>query len=174
MTMYDRLGEALRDALEKGSIPHNESTERRSAKVPPVDKGGEGRPAYTQWMKRSRVARTQRAGRVLQTAGQLPYGKVLHNDASMSGASGGVAKPYSAPSLDGVPPEVKAAYAALGLEMGASLDEIKAAWREKIKMFHPDSNSGNEVVQRVAQKKTLEVMAAYKVLLAFCGQAVVE
>lgn len=156
--MYDRLGELLREALDEGAIPRAEPPQLHEAS--PVDKDTGGAPVYTQWMERAHVSRMERATRVLHGK-KLQTGKVLHSTHTTS---------YTPSSLT-LPPEVSAAYSTLGLAPIATLEEVKAAWREKLKMFHPDSNSNNAVVQKVAKQKTLEVMEAYKVILAYYSPA---
>ncbi len=51
-------------------------------------------------------------------------------------------------------------YQTLGVERGASADEIKKAFRKQAKKFHPDKNPGNAQ----AEKKFKEVNEAYEAL----------
>lgn len=56
-------------------------------------------------------------------------------------------------------------YAVLGVPRGASRDEISAAYRRRMKEYHPDRVSGlGEELQRVAHEKTLEIQRAYEQL----------
>lgn len=73
----------------------------------------------------------------------------------------------SVKKLVAVPKRIAAAYAVLGISSSASEKELRSAYREKLKLFHPDSNSENETVQRVAHKKTEEVVAAYTAITAW-------
>jgi tetratricopeptide (TPR) repeat protein len=52
-------------------------------------------------------------------------------------------------------------YRVLGLKNGASLDEVKAAYRRLARLYHPDTNPGD----RSAQEKFMQLHAAYKTLL---------
>ena len=53
-------------------------------------------------------------------------------------------------------------YRLLGLKFGASFDEIKAAYRQLARQYHPDVNPGN---QR-AKEKFIQVTEAYKLLMS--------
>jgi hypothetical protein len=52
----------------------------------------------------------------------------------------------------------------LGLEPGASPEEIKQAWRDLAQVWHPDRFSGNERLQEKAQEKLKEINQAYEKL----------
>ena len=66
-----------------------------------------------------------------------------------------------------LPDRIKKACETLGVKAGADESEIRSAYRKKLKLFHPDSNAENETVQRVAHKKTEEIVEAYKAILAY-------
>jgi len=53
-------------------------------------------------------------------------------------------------------------YRVLGLQLGASLAEVKVAFRRLARQYHPDMNPGD----RAASEKFMQVHAAYKHLLA--------
>jgi preprotein translocase subunit Sec63 len=53
----------------------------------------------------------------------------------------------------------------LGLPRGAAPDEITRAYREQIKLYHPDRVADlGEDLRRVAHEKTLEIQRAYEAL----------
>jgi len=52
-------------------------------------------------------------------------------------------------------------YEVLGVSKTATADEIKKAYRQKAKLYHPDSNQGNE---KEAEAKFKEVSEAYSIL----------
>lgn len=53
-------------------------------------------------------------------------------------------------------------YRVLGLKVGASFDEVKAAYRRLARKYHPDVNQGNA---RQAQEKFIQITEAYELLM---------
>lgn len=54
-------------------------------------------------------------------------------------------------------------YEVLGIKEGASQAEIKAAYREQVKKYHPDKHSDNPL-QELAEEKLQEINEAYDIL----------
>lgn len=61
---------------------------------------------------------------------------------------------------DGLTAVERDAYAALGLEAGAPLGEVKKAYRSLAKKYHPDTNKGDKAAEETFQAVTF----AYEVL----------
>lgn len=55
-------------------------------------------------------------------------------------------------------------YRTLELEPGASLDQVKQAWRELVKVWHPDRFPNDAKLQRKAQERLKEINGAYGIL----------
>lgn len=61
--------------------------------------------------------------------------------------------------------EVWDPYAVLGIKPGASRDQVTQAYREQMKLYHPDRVAElGEELQRVAHHKAIEIQRAYKEL----------
>lgn len=54
-------------------------------------------------------------------------------------------------------------YEVLGIKEGASQEEIKAAYREQVKKYHPDKHTDNPL-QELAEEKLQEINEAYEYL----------
>ena len=60
-------------------------------------------------------------------------------------------------------------YEALGIKEGASQEEIKAAYREQVKKYHPDKHQDNPL-QELAEEKLQEINEAYDYLMKNGGK----
>jgi curved DNA-binding protein CbpA len=60
--------------------------------------------------------------------------------------------------------DVAALYAALGLPVGASLEQIEQAHRDPVKVWHPDRFARDSRLQRKAEEKLKEINAAHDAL----------
>jgi len=54
----------------------------------------------------------------------------------------------------------------LEIEQGATLEEIKKAYRNLVKKWHPDNFSTNVDLQEIAKQKFIAINEAYEVLLS--------
>jgi len=70
-----------------------------------------------------------------------------------------------------LPPEVRAALSVLSLDMRAIFENVRHAYRDQVKQYHPDrvAHLGPEL-RRVAELKTKEINAAYSVLERYYSQ----
>jgi len=61
-------------------------------------------------------------------------------------------------------------YEVLGIKEGASKEEIKAAYREQVKKYHPDRHQDNPLYE-LAEEKLQEINEAYEALMKDPGNA---
>ena len=66
-----------------------------------------------------------------------------------------------------IPPEIERAFRVLGIGINAEAEEIKKAYKEKIKYYHPDRHGNNAVMYKVSTDKTREVVEAYNLIAGF-------
>lgn len=96
-------------------------------------------------------------GQILVGLG-FPIGNLLTGERARHGDSAGSASSSSATNT-------RDALAVLGLKEHASDDEIKKAYREMTKKFHPDLHTGSSPdVQQLIEDKMRQVNAAYELL----------
>ena len=69
--------------------------------------------------------------------------------------------------IKNVTPEVKEALKLFGLTEQSSKEELKAAYKQKLKSFHPDKYQNNEIVKQIAEKKTKQIIEGYSILDKF-------
>ncbi len=60
--------------------------------------------------------------------------------------------------------EINLCYRALELEPGASLEQVKQAWRELVKVWHPDRFPNDTKLQCKAQERLKDINGAYEML----------
>lgn len=71
-------------------------------------------------------------------------------------------EPEVEPRLAGLPPEERRAWQALGFDRPANADELKARFKELVKLNHPDANGGD----KEAEDRLRVVIQAYRTLAA--------
>ena len=67
--------------------------------------------------------------------------------------------------------EINRCYQVLELEPGASPEQVKEAWRELVKVWHPDRFPNDAKLQRRAQERLKEINLAYEKLQEFLTSA---
>lgn len=96
----------------------------------------------------------------------LDSGKIPQKDASLNSDSGESEKTDSSKKAERIPIppyDVADALKTLGLTADLTYKEAHDAYRKKVKQFHPDKNSNNPVVQKVAKEKTESFISAWKI-----------
>lgn len=101
------------------------------------------------------------------------YFKTSRNDGAYRttgnfGSSGGRSS-YRRVIYRRITPELEKAFALLGLENTTDKDAVKKAYKEKLLSYHPDRYAGKDVMEKVANDKTREVVAAYRLIMETIG-----
>lgn len=60
-------------------------------------------------------------------------------------------------------------YKIFNLQPGCSAEELKDSFRKLLKKYHPDNFNGFPETQKMAERKTRELIAAFKKLLELIG-----
>lgn len=144
--MYDRLGDLLSSALESGKIP-----EQKNSGIP-VEENRNNSASKKNTVPLS--AQKIQAARLLNVKKGRRKGEIIHAENLT----------HDVHSYRILPAPVSRAFEVLGIAPDAAEDDIRSAYRAKLKMFHPDSNSSNETIQKIARLKTAEIIDSYKLI----------
>ncbi|HBG66426.1 MAG TPA: hypothetical protein DDW78_08150 [Treponema sp.] len=177
-TMYDRLGDLLNETLENGAVKFVRIVR------PDGEPDGKAEPLrqtiYSaeslaeQELRRQKKAAGRPAGSADTESGQVKK-KASSRHASPQGAAGQRQRACrvkrlfpsaagQADSLRTLSPEEERARRLLGVSAASSAADIRKAYKEKLKYYHPDRYAGNPVLSKIATDKTREIVAAYTLL----------
>ncbi len=164
----DRLGELLNAALTEGRIPAEMTAERMSSGS--TAKSADGNACAAGGHVQEDAAETA-SGRA---DGRLRAGKRRQKRANGGGKTENHAADAERASvipreslLPVCPPEVLAAYYALGLTADSPKAAVKKNYRTLLKKYHPDNTAPFENMQRTAAQKTDQIVQAFKTLEAW-------
>lgn len=151
-TMYDRLGDLLSKTLETGFV----KTAAPSKKV----KDG-ARKKNTEQKLRSAAEQNQTATHRENTANRRENTSTHRENRQSFVYHSAVKK---------ITPELARAYRLLGITFSATTEDVKKAYKEKIKYYHPDRHTVNAVMQKIATDKTRQVVEAFTLIMKFLEQ----
>ncbi len=174
-TIYDRLGDLLKETLDAGSvkfvrveIPEAENQNQDKSQT-------QEKECETERLEKKPDARNEKfenpADFVLKN--ERPRedyhtrqtGTVYHSsDAGKFSQREYIPKSFVYKKLT---PEIENAYRILDIPTSSSPDEIKKAYKDKIKSSHPDRYDGNETLSQAATDKTRQIVEAYKMIVKF-------
>ncbi len=135
MSQYDKLGEMLKTSLESGNIPKNKK--RESANTANKFANSTKENAHT-----SKTANKTHSTTSENVKKSNKKSNILDKNAQT----------YSQ------------LYKVFNLEYGCTQEELKTAYHELLKKYHPDNFNGMPETQKIAQRKTQELIKAYNKL----------
>lgn len=150
-TMYDRLGDLLSKTLETGFV-------KTAAPGKKVKDGA--RKKNTEQKLRSSAEQNQTATRRENTANRRENTATHENRQAFVYHS----------AVKKITPELARAYRLLGITFSATTEDVKKAYKEKIKYYHPDRHTVNAVMQKIATDKTRQVVEAFTLIMKFLEQ----
>lgn len=157
-TMYDRLGDLLSKTLETGFV-------KTAAPGKKVKDGA--RKKNTEQKLRSAAEQNQTATRRENTANRREN-TATHRENTATHENRQSFVYHSA--VKKITPELARAYRLLGITFSATTEDVKKAYKEKIKYYHPDRHTVNAVMQKIATDKTRQVVEAFTLIMKFLEQ----
>lgn len=125
------------------------------------------------WDRLSRLAKSEishAAERVRETVDELRSGeRATKRHADAEAAEAEVEAATSRRSAQGSrwPREIRQAYAALELPLGADRAEVKKAYRDLMRRYHPDKHQKDRDRERIANELTVRIRESYNLLNAW-------
>ena len=163
-TMYDRLGDLLSKTLETGFV-------KTAAPGKKVKDGA--RKKNTEQKLRSAAEQNQTATRRENTANRREN-TATHRENTATHENTSTHENRQSfvyhSAVKKITPELARAYRLLGLTFSATTEDVKKAYKEKIKYYHPDRHTVNAVMQKIATDKTRQVVEAFTLIMKFLEQ----
>lgn len=170
-TMYDRLGDLLSKTLETGFVKtaapskkvkdgaRKKNTEQKLRSAAEQNKTATHRENTT-------TRRENTANRRENTATHRENTATHENTSTHENRQSFV---YHS-AVKKITPELARAYRLLGITFSATTEDVKKAYKEKIKYYHPDRHTVNAVMQKIATDKTRQVVEAFTLIMKFLEQ----
>lgn len=164
-TMYDRLGDLLSKTLETGFV-------KTAAPGKKVKDGA--RKKNTEQKLRSSAEQNQTATRRENTATRRENTATHRENTANRRENTATHENRQAfvyhSAVKKITPELARAYRLLGITFSATTEDVKKAYKEKIKYYHPDRHTVNAVMQKIATDKTRQVVEAFTLIMKFLEQ----
>ena len=139
---FDKLGELLKDAIQNGELEKSNSTENTQNNKIKKEKSNKNNKENKEKNKEENNENKE---------------KIFKNNVNKS------------TFLHSNVQEYLIYYKMFNLKYGCSKEELKNAYRELLKKYHPDNFAGFPETQKIAERKTRELIKSYKKLLDFIG-----
>ena len=164
-TMYDRLGDLLSKTLETGFV-------KTAAPGKKVKDGA--RKKNTEQKLRSAAEQNQTATRRENNANRRENTATHRENTANRRENTATHENRQAfvyhSAVKKITPELARAYRLLGITFSATTEDVKKAYKEKIKYYHPDRHTVNAVMQKIATDKTRQVVEAFTLIMKFLEQ----
>ena len=163
-TMYDRLGDLLSKTLETGFV--KTAAPGKTVKDGARTKNTEQKLRSAAEQNQTATRRENTANRRENTANRRENTATHENTSTHENRQSFV---YHS-AVKKITPELARAYRLLGITFSATTEDVKKAYKEKIKYYHPDRHTVNAVMQKIATDKTRQVVEAFTLIMKFLEQ----
>lgn len=177
-TMYDRLGDLLSKTLETGFVKtaapskkvkdgaRKKNTEQKLRSAAEQNQTATHRENTATRRENTATRRENTANRRENTATHRENTATHENTSTHENRQSFV---YHS-AVKKITPELARAYRLLGITFSATTEDVKKAYKEKIKYYHPDRHTVNAVMQKIATDKTRQVVEAFTLIMKFLEQ----
>lgn len=177
-TMYDRLGDLLSKTLETGFVKtaapskkvkdgaRKKNTEQKLRSAAEQNQTATHRENTANRRENTATRRENTAKRRENTATHRENTATHENTSTHENSQSFV---YHS-AVKKITPELARAYRLLGITFSATTEDVKKAYKEKIKYYHPDRHTVNAVMQKIATDKTRQVVEAFTLIMKFLEQ----
>lgn len=177
-TMYDRLGDLLSKTLETGFVKtaapgkkvkdgaRKKNTEQKLRSSAEQNQNATRRENTATRRENTATRRENTANRRENTATHRENTATHENTSTHENRQSFV---YHS-AVKKITPELARAYRLLGITFSATTEDVKKAYKEKIKYYHPDRHTVNAVMQKIATDKTRQVVEAFTLIMKFLEQ----
>ena len=177
-TMYDRLGDLLSKTLETGFVKtaapgkkvkdgaRKKNTEQKLRSAAEQNQTATCRENTANRRENTATRRENTANRRENTATHRENTATHENTSTHENRQSFV---YHS-AVKKITPELARAYRLLGITFSATTEDVKKAYKEKIKYYHPDRHTVNAIMQKIATDKTRQVVEAFTLIMKFLEQ----
>ena len=177
-SMFDRLGDLLRQSLDEGKIPggEKEKKEDNNEKLSPlIDDILNGKEESLKDEENQTDDKDFNLEELLKERlkncskkGEKNTSFRSDNSKSFEKKDGEKVKSFfSNKRKKMLDAELERCFRLLDIGPSADFEDVKKAYKEKLHYYHPDKHEGNPVLQKIATDKTRQIMAAYEKLVLF-------
>jgi len=147
-SQYDKLGEMLKDAIESGNFPGN-------VKKNPGQKSKSSEENFTE---QETFCKTQNQENNFK---EKERKRKNEKDSRKDNKKNKISDSCVQKSIH--------LYKIFNLNYGCTLEELKDSYRKLLKKYHPDNFEGFPETQKIAERKTRELISAFNKLLELIG-----
>lgn len=160
--MYEKLGELLSESLEKGEILQFTEEDKFTEEKFSIYENNILEKNINLSEQQKTENRNADSKDNIDEASEKLRQNLKKKEKRTSGLKNGKGIVYKKLS-----PELERAFRTLDISVSADIEDVKKAYKEKLKYFHPDRHQDNEILQKVATNKTRQIVEAYNLLMNY-------
>lgn len=149
-SQYDKLGEMLKDAIESGSFPKNKNDNIRNYNKNAENQKDNGKDDSLKKDENNKTSEEKHEN--------------LQKNNTKSNKKSNILVKNVQKSIH--------LYKIFNLNYGCTQEELKTSYHNLLKKYHPDNFNGFPEMQKIAKRKTQELIRAYNELIKIIQQEI--